>query len=50
MWFEDEPDATERIAAVEDVAEHLLVEIDPMIGLTDEHLRAAGDWLRALAR
>ncbi|RSN66842.1 MULTISPECIES: HAD domain-containing protein [Actinomadura] len=50
VWFEDEPDATERIAAAPDVAEHLLVEIDPMTGLTDEHLRTAGDWLRALAR
>ena len=50
VWFEDEPDATECIAGEPDVAEHLLVEIDPVTGLTGTHLTAAATWLRALAR
>ncbi|TYB40030.1 hypothetical protein FXF69_39190 [Actinomadura chibensis] len=50
VWFEDEPDATARIAAEPDVADHLLVEIDPLTGLTDEHIEAAAGWLRALQR
>lgn len=50
VWFEDEPDATECIAGEPGVAEHLLVEIDPLTGLTDEHLDTAAAWLRALAR
>ncbi|MGH3243286.1 MAG: HAD domain-containing protein [Spirillospora sp.] len=50
VWFEDEPDATERIAEEPDVAEHLLVEIDPMTGLTDDHITTAATWLRALTR
>ncbi|MFA1544472.1 HAD domain-containing protein [Actinomadura monticuli] len=47
VWFEDEPDATECIAGEPYVAEHLLVEIDPLTGLTGEHLEAAAAWLRA---
>ncbi|WP_067796711.1 HAD domain-containing protein [Actinomadura formosensis] len=50
VWFEDEPDATECIAGETDVADHLLVEIDPFRGLTDEHLETAAAWLRALSR
>lgn len=48
VWFEDEPDAAECVAAEPDVARHLLVRIDPMTGLTDAHLASAADWLRAL--
>lgn len=50
VWFEDEPDATECITGEPDVAEHLLVEIDPLTGLTDEHLGVAATWLRARSR
>ncbi|TDD65230.1 hypothetical protein E1293_40545 [Actinomadura darangshiensis] len=49
VWFEDEPDATECIAGEPDVAEHLLVEIDPLTGLTGEHIETAAAWLRALS-
>ena len=49
VWFEDEPDATERIAAETGVAEHLLVGIDPLTGLTDVHIESAAAWLRALS-
>ncbi|RKS74222.1 hypothetical protein BZB76_2731 [Actinomadura pelletieri DSM 43383] len=50
VWFEDEPDATRCIADEPDVAEHLLVEIDPLTGLTDGHIAAAETWLNALGR
>ncbi len=48
VWFEDEPDATACIAGEPDVADHLLVEVDPLTGLTGEHLDAAAAWLRGL--
>ncbi|NKZ03412.1 HAD domain-containing protein [Actinomadura latina] len=50
VWFEDEPDATECIAGEPNVADHLLVEIDPLTGLTDDHLDIAATWLRARTR
>jgi hypothetical protein len=50
VWFEDEPDATECIAGEPDVADHLLVEIDPLTGLTDDHIEVAADWLHARTR
>lgn len=49
VWFEDEPDATDCIAAEPGVGEHLLVAVDPMRGLTDDHLETAAGWLRALS-
>ncbi|KAB2387936.1 HAD domain-containing protein [Actinomadura montaniterrae] len=49
VWFEDEPDATECIAAEEGVADHLLVAVDPLLGLTDDDLERGAAWLRALA-
>ncbi|WP_024936121.1 MULTISPECIES: HAD domain-containing protein [Actinomadura] len=49
VWFEDEPDATDCIAGEPGIAEHLLVEIDPLTGLTDDHIGIAKTWLRALA-
>ncbi|QXJ26054.1 hypothetical protein AGRA3207_007642 [Actinomadura graeca] len=50
VWFEDEPDATECIAREPDVADHLLVAVDPLTGLTGRHLELAAGWLNALAR
>ncbi|POM23697.1 hypothetical protein BTM25_23180 [Actinomadura rubteroloni] len=50
VWFEDEPDATERIAAEDGVGPHLLVAVDPVHGLTDDHFARAADWLAALER
>jgi hypothetical protein len=50
VWFEDEPDVTDRLAAEPDVGEHLLVSVDPQIGLTEEHIARAAKWLAALNR
>ncbi|WP_067469786.1 HAD domain-containing protein [Actinomadura macra] len=50
VWFEDEPDATDCIAGEPEVADHLLVKIDPLIGLTGRHLELAASWLNARTR
>ncbi|MQY01992.1 HAD domain-containing protein [Actinomadura macrotermitis] len=50
VWFEDEPDATECIAAEPGVGEHLLVAVDPLEGLTERHIERAADWFAALGR
>ncbi|WP_018657018.1 HAD domain-containing protein [Actinomadura flavalba] len=50
VWFEDEPDATVRIAAEKDIGPHLLVAVDSETGLTGDHLDRAADWLAALTR
>ncbi|WP_131739579.1 HAD domain-containing protein [Actinomadura roseirufa] len=50
VWFEDEPDATDRIGAEPGAGEHLLVVVDPLTGLTAEHLDTAAAWLGGLAR
>ncbi|MFD0687502.1 HAD domain-containing protein [Actinomadura fibrosa] len=49
VWFEDEPDATDCIAAERDVGDHLLVAVDPIAGLTDAHLETAAAWLDGLS-
>ncbi len=48
VWFEDEPDATDCIAGEPDVGEHLLVAIDPHVGLTEDDIGRAAAWLRDL--
>jgi hypothetical protein len=48
VWFEDEPDVTECIAAEDGVDRHLLVRVDPMVGLTEEHIGQAAQWLRSV--
>ncbi|MGH3392494.1 MAG: HAD domain-containing protein [Actinomadura sp.] len=48
VWFEDEPDVTECLLAEEGIGEHLLVPVDPLVGLTEDHLAAARTWLTAL--
>ncbi|GLZ14551.1 hypothetical protein Acsp04_47860 [Actinomadura sp. NBRC 104425] len=50
VWFEDEPDAADSVAAEPGVGEHLLVAVDPRRGLCEEHIDRARDWLRALSR
>ncbi|WP_033322571.1 HAD domain-containing protein [Actinomadura atramentaria] len=45
VWFEDEPDATECVAAEAGVGPHLLVAVDPVRGLTEAHLALAAAWL-----
>jgi hypothetical protein len=48
VWFEDEPDAPEFLAAEPDLPEHLLIAVDPLTGLTEDHIDTARTWLRAL--
>ncbi|XVQ14418.1 HAD domain-containing protein [Spirillospora sp. CA-255316] len=48
VWFEDEPDATDCIAAEPGVGDHLLVSVDPRTGLTADHFERASEWLRTL--
>jgi hypothetical protein len=45
VWFEDEPDVTGCLQAEAGIGAHLLVAIDPLIGLTEEHIAQARAWL-----
>ncbi|MFC4914026.1 HAD domain-containing protein [Actinomadura gamaensis] len=45
VWFEDEPDAAASLAAEPGVGDHLLVGVDPVTGLTAEHIEEAAAWL-----
>jgi hypothetical protein len=48
VWFEDEPDVTECLLTEQDLGEHLLVAVDPLVGLTEDHLDQARAWLGRL--
>jgi Swiss Army Knife RNA repair-like protein len=48
VWFEDEPDAAERLLDHLAEGSHLLVSVDPYQGLTEEHVNRARAWLDAL--
>jgi len=48
VWFEDEPDVVECLANESGLADHLLVSVDPRVGLTEEHIERAGRWLAEL--
>jgi hypothetical protein len=48
VWFEDEPDVTECLLTEQTIGEHLLVAVDPLVGLTEEHLDRARAWLGRL--
>ncbi|REF00062.1 hypothetical protein DFJ69_5585 [Thermomonospora umbrina] len=48
VWFEDEPDAAERLLDHLARPSHLLVRVDPMKGLLEGHLDRARAWLTAL--
>lgn len=45
VWFEDEPDVTECLAAEADLGPHFVVQIDPYKGLVEGHLDRARAWL-----
>jgi hypothetical protein len=48
VWFEDEydvPDALARLAGRHPIGPYLIVNVDPLTGLTDEHLAEARAWL-----
>lgn len=51
VWFEDEFDVPELLAEEagrSGLDEHLLIPVDPFVGLTEEHLNLAREWLSAL--
>jgi hypothetical protein len=41
VWFEDDADAVSRIAVMPDLGGHLMVKVDPVIGLTSSHVEHA---------
>jgi hypothetical protein len=45
VWFEDEPDVPDSLAALPDLGPHLVVPVDPVVGLTATHIALARDWL-----
>jgi hypothetical protein len=45
VWFEDEPDVTDCLMAEQGIGKHLLVSVDPLVGLTEDHLDQARAWL-----
>lgn len=45
IWFDDEPDAPGAAAALASQP-HLVITVDEVAGLTDEHIAAAQVWLR----
>jgi hypothetical protein len=49
VWFEDEPDVAAFLAALPDLGPHLVVQVDPVTGLTEDHIEQARVWLQALA-
>ena len=48
VWFEDEPDVTESLLTEQGIGEHLLVAVDPRLGLMQDHLDRARTWLTGL--
>jgi hypothetical protein len=48
VWFEDEPDVNDCLMTEQGIGEHLLVSVDPLVGLTEEHVDRARDWLTGL--
>lgn len=45
LWFEDGADAVARLARQPGLGRHLVVKVDPVIGLTSSHMEQARTWL-----
>ena len=45
VWLEDDPNVTGCLAHEPDLGQHLVVKIDPALGLTQHHLEQARAWL-----
>jgi hypothetical protein len=50
VWFEDDADAVSCLAGQPGLGPHLMVKVDPVIGLTDSHVEQARAWLDGLYR
>ena len=49
VWFEDAADAVSHLARQPGLGRHLVVKVDPVIGVTGSHVEHARAWL-GLAR
>ena len=45
VWFEDDADAVTLIGGQQGLGRHMVVKVDPMIGLTSSHVEQARAWL-----
>jgi HAD domain in Swiss Army Knife RNA repair proteins len=45
VWFEDDAEAVACLARQPGLGRHLVVEVDPVIGLTSSHVEQARAWL-----
>jgi hypothetical protein len=43
-WLEDDPEVADRLAEQPGVGRHLVVQVDPAVGLTDHHVDQARAW------
>ena len=50
VWFEDDAEAVARLAKQPGLGRHLMVKVDPVIGLTGSHVEQARAWLDGLYR
>jgi hypothetical protein len=50
VWFEDDADAVARLARQPGLDRHMMVKVDPVIGLTGAHVEQARAWLGDLNR
>jgi hypothetical protein len=48
VWFEDEPDAADSLAASPNLGPYLVVPVDSVVGLTADHVAMARDWLSGI--
>jgi 5-keto 4-deoxyuronate isomerase len=48
VWFEDDADAVAHLAGQPGSGRHLMVKVDPVIGLTSSHVEQARAWLDGL--
>jgi hypothetical protein len=49
VWFEDDPNVAGCLARERGLGRHLVVQVDPAIGLTSHHVEQARLWLDDLA-
>jgi hypothetical protein len=50
VWFEDDADAVASLARQPGLGRHLMVKVEPVIGLTTSHVEQARAWLDDLHR
>lgn len=50
VWLEDDPNVADCLAGQLGLGRHLVISVDPAIGLTDYHVVQARTWLDSLRR